>query len=122
LKYNVLEDVVEFFSWQPYGSGRINKVWNKIVKRIDGGNENEYKLAIIEADNFFQKILEENGVKGENFEELIENSNKKVLTNYEDILSAHNTRNFIVYNPDYKLDLETAKKILNDYEKAIRNV
>ena len=57
LKYNVLEDVVEIFSWQPYGSGRINKVWNKIIKKIDGGNENEYKLAIIEADNFLYKIF-----------------------------------------------------------------
>jgi hypothetical protein len=39
-----------------------------------------------------------------------------------DILIAHETRNNIVYNPDYKISEEQAKKILDIYESAAKSV
>jgi len=120
--YNFLQDTVEFISWQSYGTGQISRRWKEIMKKIKSGNESEYKLAIIEADDFLYKTLEDKGYKGDTFKEMIDNANQKLLTNYNDILLAHDIRNSIVYSPDYKLDIEKAKKILSDYEKAIKNV
>ena len=95
--------------------------WKKIVKKTSSGQEADYKLAIVEADDFFNQVLLEKGFKGESFEELIQAA-RKVILNTEDITAAHNLRNSVVYDPDYKLDSEDAKKVLLDYEDAIKTI
>ena len=122
LKYQFFEDVTEFFSWQAYGLREIANRWKRIQKRTENGVESEYKLAMIEADDFLNEMLEERGFKGKNFEELINNAGKIMLPNLDEILSAHEVRNSIVYNPDYKIDLDRVKKILAIYEVATKNI
>ncbi len=122
MQHHFLQDTVEFLSWQPYGLRQVNKRWQKIIKKIEGGGESEYKLAIIEADDFLYKTLEDKGFDGENFEELLNSASQKILPSYENILSAHGVRNSIIHDSDYKLDLEMARNILGNYEKAIKNL
>ncbi len=121
VQYQFLQDIVEFFSWQPYGIREINKRWKKIMTKVDSGAESDYNLAIIEADDFLQQILDEKGYEGKTFEELINNAGRNILPNFQEILGFHNVRNSIVHNPNYKLELEEAKKILSVLEKAIKN-
>ncbi|MDO8486604.1 MAG: hypothetical protein Q7S77_02840 [Candidatus Staskawiczbacteria bacterium] len=122
LKYQFIEDVTEFFSWQAYGLREIANRWKKIQKRAESGSEAEYKLALIEADDFLRELLEERGFAGKNFEELVENAGKIMLPNFQEILSAHEVRNYIVYNPDYKIDIERVKKILAIYEATTKSI
>lgn len=122
MQYQFLQDITEFFSWRAYGLREVEKRWNKIKKNIKSGTENEYKLAIIEADDFLYQTLEESGYQGETFEELVNNVSKKMMPNLENILDFHSIRNSIVYYPSYRLDLEKAKKILSDYESTIKNL
>lgn len=122
IQYHFLQDTVEFLSWQPYGLRQINKRWQKIMKKVEGGSEDEYKLAIMEADEFLYKTLEDKGFDGETFEELLKSASSKIVPSYETILSAHGVRNSIVHDSDYKLNLESAKTILSNYEKAIKGV
>ena len=122
LQYKFLEDVTEFFSWQSYGLRTISKRWKKIKEKLDTGVEAEYKLAIIEADDFLGEMLEERGFLEKSFEESIKKAGKGALPNSEEILSAHETRNSIVYNPDFKVNAETSKNILSVYETAITNL
>ncbi len=122
LHYKFLQDTAEFISWQPYGLAEANKRWKKITKKLATGNENDYKLAIIEADEYLHLTLENAGYKGETFEELVKDAGTRLLPNYEDILDAHVVRSSIVYNPGYSLDIEKAKKILANYEAAVKNI
>lgn len=122
IKYQFLEDVVEFFSWQPYGLREIANRWRKIEKRVEEGIESELKLAVIEADDFLIQMIEDRGIEGENFEELIKNAGRTMIPNSEEIMQAHEVRNSIVYNPDYKIDLGKIKKIMAIYESAIKNL
>ncbi len=124
IQYQFLQDTVEFLSWQSYGLRQINKRWQKIVKRIEAGNktESEYKLAIIQADDLLYSLLEERGYQGEDFNQLLNSARKKILPSFEEIDSAHKIRNSLVYDLDYRLDLELAKRILDNYEKAIKNI
>ncbi len=122
LKYKFFEDVTEFISYQAYGLSEITNRWKKIKKRAESGAESEYKLALIEADDFLNEMLEDRGFTGKNFEELINNAGKIVLPNLDEILSAHEIRNSIVYNPDYKIDLDRVKKILAIYEATTKNI
>jgi len=122
IQTHFLQDTVEFLSWQPYGLRQVNKILEKIKKRIKTGKEDEFKLALLEADDFLYKTLEDKGYNGENFEELIKSAEKNILPSSSEILLAHDIRNSIVYNSNYKLDSETTKKLISDYEKAIRNL
>lgn len=122
LKYKFLEDVTEFFSWQAYGLREIANRWKRIKKRAETGSEPEYKLALIEADDYLNEMLEDRGLNGKNFEELVNSAGKIMLPNLDEILSAHEVRNSIVYNPDYKIDLDKVKKILAIYEAATKNI
>jgi len=122
LKYQFMQDVTEFFSWQAYGLREINKRIKSVMKRIEGGSEKEYKISILEADDLLYKALEEADVQGDTFEELVEHASRRILPNSDDILQAHKIRNLIVHDVNYRLDSNLAKKTLDDYEKAIRNV
>jgi hypothetical protein len=121
LQHHFLQDVTEFFSWQPYGLREIAKRWKKIQKRIETGAESDLKLAIIEADDFLGEMLEERDYPGKTFDEKAR-AGKAILPNLDEILEAHAIRNSIVYDPDYKVGLEQAKKILAVYESAIKNI
>jgi len=122
LQYKFLEDVTEFFSWQSYGARQQAKRWTKIKKRIESGTEADYKLAIIEADGFLEEVLDNRGYEGKNFEEMIRKASNLIAPIFQDILRAHEIRNSIVFNPDYKIEVDEAKKILDIYESAINNI
>lgn len=122
LKYRFTRNVSELISGQEAGLSKINAQWIKIIKKTESGGEQNFKLAIVQADDLMLQTLKDRGFQGKDFEELIANVDKKIIPNYEDILEAHEIRNNIVYDLDYKLDLERAKKMLNDYQDAIRNI
>lgn len=122
IRFQFLQDTVEFLSWQSYGLRDVNRRLRSMVKRIESGLENDFKLAIIELDDFLYQTLDERGYEGETFEELAQRAGRKMLPHPEDILTAHQVRNAIVYDPNYRLDAAVARKMISDYETAIRNV
>ena len=121
-KYAFLEDVVHFFFFRPYGIKKFTKSCQKIAKKLRSGDESEYKLAIIEADETLNDILEKVGYSGETLEEKIDKVSLVVISNKEEILKVHKVRNSIVYNPNYKVELEEAKKLLEIYRKALTDL
>jgi len=122
LQYKFLEDVAEFFSWQAYGQRETSKQWNKIKKRIESGAESDYKLAIIDADDFLAEVLDNRGYDGETIEENIQKAGKMIAPILKDVLRAHEIRNSIVYDPDYKLSIDEAQKVLDIYESAVNGI
>lgn len=122
LQYKFLEDVTEFFSWQAYGQREMQKQWDRIKKRTESGAESDYKLAIIDADDFLAEVLDNRGYDGKDFEEIIKKVGKLIAPILNDVLKAHETRNSIVYNPDYKLLATEAQKILATYESAVNSI
>lgn len=122
LRYKFTEDSVEFFSWQSFGAREIAKQWEKIKKRLDTGVEADLKLALIEADEFLIDILEDRGYEADSFEESLKKAARFLAPISDDILSAHNIRNSVVYDPDFKVTREMAKNILDTFEAAINRI
>jgi hypothetical protein len=122
LQYKFLEDVTEFFSWQAYGTREITKQWNKIKKKIETGAEADYKLAIIDADDFLIEMLDKAGYEGKDFEEAVQKSGNLLSSMFNDLMRAHEIRNSIIYDPDFKLSGEVSKKVLATFESAINAV
>lgn len=122
LQYKFLEDVTEFLAWQSYGAKEMSKHWNKIKKRIESGAEADFKLALIEADEFFTKILNDAGFDEDTFEDSVRKAGKLFANGTGEIINAHEVRNSIVYNPDFKISLEQVKKLLNIYEISANSI
>ncbi len=122
IKRLIVEDLVEIFTYRPYGVRKILKQWNKIISRLDTGLESEYKLAVIEADSMVDDILVRMGYPGETLGERLEKLTSAILPNIEQVREAHKIRNNVVHDPDYILTLDTAKKALSIYEQALNNL
>lgn len=122
LQYKFLEDVTEFFSWKSYGMREISKRWGKIKKRIESGAEADLKLAVIEADDFFNEVLESAGYGEDSFEESIKKAGRLLSDRSAEILDAHEARNSIVYNPDFKISKDGVTAILGVLEWGINAI
>ncbi|MBI2625094.1 MAG: hypothetical protein HYW70_02055 [Candidatus Nealsonbacteria bacterium] len=117
-----LEYLVEFFTYKPYGLKRATKEWQSVLKRLETPSEAEYKLSIIEADNLLNDTLERLKYPGETLEKRLEKISGAVVSNVKDAIEAHKIRNSIVHDPDYRLTVEGARKILETYEKSLREL
>lgn len=122
LKVRILLDLVEFFTYRPFGIKKILKQWTKIKSRLETGLESEYKLAIIEADAILADTFEKLGYSGKTLSEKLKNITPTILPNVEKIWQAHNVRNNIVHDPNYRLSLDQAKKVLEIYEEAFKTL
>ena len=122
LKYRMLEDWTEFFVYRPFGVKKTFKQWAKILKRLETENETEYKLAVIEADSLLDEILKKMGIEGEVLGERLKQLKPGILPNFEEAWQAHKIRNNIVHDPDYRLDLAEAKKVVSIYEQTFRDL
>ena len=122
LQMRYLDKLMEFLNYKPAGSKKELKKWLKIKERLETNLESEFKLAVIEADTFLNDVLEKMGYKGETFGEKLEKLTIDILPNLKDLKEAHRIRNNIVYDPDYKLSLEMAKRVIDIYEKALMDL
>ena len=122
LEWRFYRSAWEFFSKRPFRAKRIDRQWNKILKRLEAAEESEYKLAVIEADNMMEASLKRMGYGGENLEERLDKLTPATLSNLEEVRRAHQIRNNIVYDPDYRLSLEETKNVLDIYGQAFRDL
>lgn len=119
LRRLIIWDLIEILTLHPYGAKKLYKQWIKLKSKLDTGVESECKLAIIEADSILNEVLKKMGFDGETLIEKLEKVPSVILSNIDDIRNAHKIRDNIVYDPDFKLSNDEAKKIMLIYEKAL---
>jgi len=118
-----LQDFVEFITFSSSGMSKSMGAFMKIKERLKSQNEDEAKLAIIEADDLLNEVLNKIGYKqeeslGEKLDEVTPDS----LSNLKEVIEVHRIRNNIIHDPAYRFDFEEAKRILSVYEQAIQNL
>jgi len=122
LKFRLLENLVEFLIYRPFGVKKTFKDWQKIKKKLESDKAADFKLAILEADNFLDEILKKIGYEGEGLRERLNKLDPEIIPNLEEVLKAHKVRNSIVFDPDYNLSLEEARNVIRIYEQALRDL
>jgi reverse gyrase len=98
------------------------KKWNKIKSRLQGENVSQYKVAILEADLFVDKVLSDMGYKGKNLSERMEKINPIQLHNYEELKNVHQIRNRIIHEADFSLNKKQAEEAVGIYEALLKNL
>ncbi len=99
---------------------KLRKKWDKVSSGIRSENESEWKVAIIEADNIIDNLILRMGYKGENMGERLAGINPGQIDNIEELRLAHETRNRIIHEEDFKLDRKQADEIFGYYENFLR--
>ena len=115
-------DFAEFFTFRSFGIRRMTRAWQNIQVRLETQNEDEYKLAVTEADHILSNVLRRMNISGQETEEKLNTLTPAIITNLEDLKRAHISRNNIVHDPDYRLSLDKAKSILEVYEKTFQSL
>ena len=116
------QDFMEILTYKPYWIKKTASKWYKIAERLKKGQENEYKLAFIQADKMLDNSLEKMGYQGTSLGQRLEQIKVETISNIEDVWKAHKIKNNIVHDPNYKLTLDQAEKALNIYEKALHEL
>lgn len=122
LQWLFFQDFVQFITMRPFGAKKITRQWNKTLERLETGSESEYKLAVIEADDILDASLKRMGYAGQTLEEKLGKLSSATLPNIQQLYEIHHLRNNIVHDPDYRLALEEAKKALDVYNQAFRDL
>lgn len=115
-------DLIEFFTYRPYGVYGTSGRWKWVLYQLEKGSENEAKLAVIETESILDETLKRLGFVGETFGERLEKITPDILPNLEEIREIHQIHQNIVHDPSYKLSLETAKKVIEVYGKALEGL
>ncbi len=99
---------------------RLRKKWSKIREKIEGNNESLYKVAIIEADNIIDDLVKRMKYEGENLEDRLSKINLGQIESIEELRKAHQLRNRVIHEDDFKVDKKEAKEIIGYYESFLK--
>lgn len=80
----------------PVSKREVMKKWKFIANRLSQDDENEWKVAILEADHVVNQYLAQAGYHGENFAERLGQIPDQFFINIEAVKGAHELRNGII--------------------------
>lgn len=90
---------------------KTHKQWAKIGKRFKSGIEANYKLAVLEADKFYDESLK-----------IVGNEKEQMLSNLEELKKARRIKTRIIDDSEYVLNRENAINVLVAYKKALEEL
>jgi|SRR3989344_3277960 len=117
-----LYDATEFFTYRAYGTGGLANRWKNVVKRLETANEEEYKLAVLEVDAMLEETLKRMGFVGDTVADRLQKVSTGIITNLSEIRQANAIRNNIVHDPNYRLTLSEARRVIEVYETAFKGL
>jgi hypothetical protein len=100
----------------------LKERWSSIMKKIEAGTPDAYKVAVIDADKLVDDTLKQLGLEGEHMADRLEKLFPQELRSLDKVWKAHRIRNNLVHNPEFEITMREAKKTLGDYESFLREV
>ena len=104
------------------GLSKWQKKWKRIKGNLEEKTEDGLKVTLIEGERMIDQILIEAGYQGHTMEERLSLLDEKAISNLDDLRLAHKICRDISSDPDYKLDLDKAKKIIEIFETSLKDL
>ena len=93
-------------------SSALRKEWRRIEARLKRNDPNEYKIAILEADQFTDRVLSEIGYPGTNLQDRLDALAQVSFEAVDKAQEAHQARNRIIFDTDWHPNHEEAARII----------
>jgi len=109
------------------GRGRVSrrrslKAWKQIQERLKSPDQNNWKMAILEADHILNEILKMSGYLGDNLGEKLDILTPAQLANIEDIKQAHSVRDKIAHDPADEIKRKKVDEVIAIYKESFRQL
>lgn len=104
------------------GNVVLQERWESIASRSNINSAESIRLAILDADNMIDELLNRMGVQGENMTERLESLSSDDFSSLDRLWSAHKIRNRIVHEPDFTITHEDAQKVIADYGSFLKEI
>ena len=95
---------------------KTREKWNALRKMLESGKESDWKIMIIKADEMLFQLIRKLGYKGDNMGEVLEKVQPGHIDRIEMVKEAHEMRNRIIHEEEFKLELDVATEIMDNYE------
>lgn len=94
-----------------------NSTWQEIRERLLSSNDSDWKLAIIEADIYLDKILDAKGFHGDTTSDKLRQVTPEKLPSIQLAVEAHKIRNRIAHDGSaFVLTMPEARRLLSYFE------
>jgi hypothetical protein len=93
--------------------------WEAIKKRLETGQEKDFKVAIIEADEMIGDLVKRMGYGGENLGEIFQSIPDNQVESITEVRKAHEIKNRIVQDEHFKIGEQEVRETFNSYEKFL---
>ena len=98
-----------------------NERWKKVLDYLFSINENDWKLAVIEADSMLFDLLAQLGFKGDTLGDKLKAANQDSFRSLPSAWEVHNIRNKIAHEgASFPLSQHEAKRIIAIYEQIFK--
>jgi hypothetical protein len=92
-----------------------NQKWENIIALVASENPNDWKVAVMDADNLLEEALEENKFYGDTIGERLKKGDFKTIQSAWD---GHRVRNQIAHDTSYELTKREAKSAITSFGKV----
>lgn len=100
-----------------------NQVWGGIRAKLLSDNQSDWRLAIIEADIYLDRLLENKGYNGDTIGDKLKQINSDALGSIQIAWEAHKVRNRIAHEGvDFPLTQPEVRRVLSYYEIVFRDL
>ncbi len=95
--------------------------WNRIIEQTNSDNEQNWRLAILEADIMLSELLDLKGYKGDTMADKMKQIGKADFNTVDDAWEAHKIRNQIAHGgASYQLNHREARRAIGLYERVLK--
>jgi len=102
---------------------KVNETWNHIRERLLSDNPSDWRLAIIEADIYMDRVLDTKGFHGDTVGDKLKQINPADFGSVQIAWEAHKVRNRIAHEgSDFTLTMPESRRVLSYYEIVFRDL
>ncbi|HEY0980264.1 MAG TPA: hypothetical protein VGE18_02555 [Candidatus Paceibacterota bacterium] len=102
---------------------RYNETWNHIRERLLSDNASDWRLAIIEADIYMDRLLDQKGFHGDTIGDKLKQISPAELSSVQIAWEAHKVRNRIAHEgAAFALTMPESRRVLSYYEIVFRDL
>lgn len=106
-----------------HGVTRQNETWNSIRSKLLSDGPSDWRLAIIEADIYLDRILDQKGFFGDTLGDKLKQVDPEKLPSIQIAWEAHKVRNRIAHDgAGFVLTMPEARRVLSYYEIVFRDL
>lgn len=100
-----------------------NNTWNSVRSKLLSDNPSDWRLAIIEADIYLDKVLDQKGFYGDTLGDKFKQITPDKLPSIQIAWEAHKVRNRIAHDgAGFVLTMPEARRVLSYYEIVFRDL